>query len=67
MLDHGHRLRLDNQTVTGAVDDIVKTDKLPHAPAGADGQIPEYYLMGETPSSELLLSTSHSILEGQSQ
>jgi hypothetical protein len=26
--------------VTGAVDDIVKTDKLSHARAGADGQSP---------------------------
>jgi hypothetical protein len=47
MLDHGHRLCFGNKTVTGAVDDIVKTGKLPHARAGADGQIPEYHLMGE--------------------
>jgi len=67
MLDHGHRLCFGNKTVTEAVDDIVKTDQLPHARAGADGLIPEYYLLGETPRSELLLSTSHSISEGQSQ
>ena len=31
MLDRGHRLCFDNKKATGAVDDIVKTDKLPHA------------------------------------
>jgi hypothetical protein len=39
-LDHGHRLCFGNKTVAGAVDDIVKTDKLPPARAGADGQSP---------------------------
>jgi len=33
-------MKIDNEAVTGAVDDIVKTDKLPHARAGADGQSP---------------------------
>ena len=41
-------MKIDNEAVTGAVDDIVKTDKLPHARAGADGQSPSITSWGIT-------------------